>query len=171
MTLRSLFPQHNLIGRRHACRLFAFLESKRAIAILRHSSIRKMDSADLQKYHRCRGLGNHHGSDPLLTVHFALGLGEVYLKLPSHSDWRSRASLVGLSSPVLSAGLWVVALAVARAKDWHTTVPAMQHFIVVGILIPIAGMLVGLFGRPRLILSIVPASLGAVLFWFGTTLP
>ncbi len=45
--------------------------------ILRHSSIRKMDSAGWQKYHRCRGLGNHHGSDPLLTVHFALGLGEV----------------------------------------------------------------------------------------------
>jgi hypothetical protein len=128
-----------------------------------------MDSAGWQKYHRCRGLGNHHGSDPLLTVHFALGLVR-YLKLPNRSDWRSRASLVGLSSPVLSAGLWVVAFAVARAKDWHTTVPAMQHFIVLGILIPIVGMLVGLLGRPRLILSIVPASLGAVLFWFGTTL-
>ncbi len=108
----------------------------------------------------------------ILCSPFILLWGWVrYLKLPSRSDWRSRASLVGLSSPVLSAGLWVVALAVARAKDWHTTVPAMQHFIVVGILIPIAGMLVGLFGRPRLILSIVPASLGAVLFWFGTTLP
>src|SRR6266481_4932979 len=47
------------------------------MGILRHSSIWKMDSAGWQKYHRCRGLGNHHGSDPLLTVHFALGLGEV----------------------------------------------------------------------------------------------
>jgi len=31
--------------------------------------------------------------------------------------------------------------------------------------------LVGFAGRPRLILAIVPASIGTVLFWFATTLP
>ena len=37
--------------------------------------------------------------------------------------------------------------------------------------IPILGMLVGLAGKPRLILSIVWASLATVLLWYGITLP
>jgi hypothetical protein len=40
-----------------------------------------------------------------------------------------------------------------------------------GVWTAIAGILIGLAGRPRLILAIVPACIGAVFFWFGTTLP
>jgi len=94
-----------------------------------------------------------------------------YLQVPTRSDWRSRASLAGLSAPLLSVGIWAVMLLLARTKEWHTSSPAMQHAIRLGIWIPILGMLIGLAGRPRLILAIVPTCIASVLFWYGTTLP
>jgi hypothetical protein len=33
------------------------------------------------------------------------------------------------------------------------------------------GMLVGFWGRPKLILAVVPIAIGTTLFWFFTTLP
>ena len=94
-----------------------------------------------------------------------------YLRLRQASDWRLRASVVGLAAPLVSVGLWVVMIVVARANEWHTSNSAVHPLITVGMWIPLVGMLVGFVGRPRLILAIVPASIGTVLFWFGTTLP
>jgi len=37
--------------------------------------------------------------------------------------------------------------------------------------IPITGMLLGFWGRPKLVLAIMPVAVGAMLFWFFTTLP
>jgi hypothetical protein len=88
-----------------------------------------------------------------------------YLDVQPRSDWRSRASFVGLSSPILSG------LLLTWAKNWHSPAPTMRYVTMVGVWIPVVGMLVGLAGRPRLILAIVPASIGAVLFWVTTTLP
>ena len=95
----------------------------------------------------------------------------TYLRIPTRSDWRSRVTLAGLSAPLLSVGLWMATLLLARIEGWHTSNPAIQRLITVGIWIPIIGMLVGLAGSRRLILAIVPASVATVLFWYGTTLP
>ena len=53
--------------------------------------------------------------------------------------------------------------------------PKGEHLIAVfsltGMGIAVIGMIVGLIGRPRLILAIVPASVGVLFFWIGSTLP
>ena len=94
-----------------------------------------------------------------------------YFRFPTRSDWRSHASLVGLAAPVLSVGVWAVMLILAWEMQWRTSTPALAHLITVGVWIPIVGMMVGLAGRPILILAIVPSSIGTVLFWYSTTLP
>jgi hypothetical protein len=94
-----------------------------------------------------------------------------YLKLPVRSDWRSRASAFGLSAPILSVAIWVMTLLLARITHLSTSAPLIRHFTAIGICIPALGLLVGLAGRPLLILAIVPSSAGAILFWYGTTLP
>ena len=95
-----------------------------------------------------------------------------YLKVPPFSDWRSRASLVGLSVPILSVVLWCVMLLVVSGKGLHGPTRSENHLIAMaGFWLPLGGMLVGLAGRPRLILAIVPASIGTMFFWFATTLP
>ena len=94
-----------------------------------------------------------------------------YFRLRQASDWHLRASAIGLAAPPLSVGLWVMMLVVARANEWHTSNPVIHRLITVGMWIPLVGMLVGFVGRPRLIFAIVSASIGTVLFWFGTALP
>jgi hypothetical protein len=107
-----------------------------------------------------------------LTSPFILLWGWMkYFQSPIRSDWRSRASLVGLSSPIVSFVIWTATLAIALNKGWHTPNPAVQRFITVGVWIALIGMLIGLAGRPRLILAIVSGCIGVVLFWFGTTVP
>ena len=91
-----------------------------------------------------------------------------YWQMPNSSDWRSRASLVGLTAPILSVGAWSAALLLAR---FHVASPAIHRLTTVGIWVPALGLVIGLFGRPRLLLAIIPSSIGTVLFWFGTTLP
>jgi hypothetical protein len=84
--------------------------------------------------------------------------------------------LIGLSAPLLSGVLWLALLTLAPVLAGSYELgtpypPAIQHVIRVGAWIPIIGMFIGLAGRPILILSIVPSSIGAVLFWYATTLP
>jgi hypothetical protein len=108
-----------------------------------------------------------------LSTPFVLIWGWVkYLRIPVRSDWRSQASLVGLSSPLISGLIWIVALILARTKELHNSTPTMDHLIRAGILIPTVGMVCGVH-RVDLILipQITIASAGAVLFWFATTLP
>jgi hypothetical protein len=113
----------------------------------------------------------------VLISPFVLVWGWVrYLRVPNRSDWRSRASLIGLSAPLLSGVVWAALLTLAPALAWGykpgTPHPQLvERLITVGAWIPIVGMLVGLAGRPLLILAIVPSSIGAVLFWYTTTLP
>lgn len=79
--------------------------------------------------------------------------------------------MVGLSAPILSVALWVVALLVAHRTGVHTSDPVIRHLIGVGGLwTPLLGMLIAFAGQRRLLWAIVPASVGTVLFWFGTTL-
>jgi hypothetical protein len=63
-------------------------------------------------------------------------------------------------------------LLMARGKGWGTSTPPVEHIVTMaGFWVPLAGMVVGLAGRPKLILAIVPASLGTMFFWVATTLP
>lgn len=95
-----------------------------------------------------------------------------YFKAPPYSDWRSRASLVGLSVPVPSAAVWCVMLLVVWGNGLHGPTRSVNHLIVIaGFWFSLVGMLIGLAGRPKLILAIVPASIGTMFFWFATTLP
>ncbi len=94
-----------------------------------------------------------------------------FLKLPARSDWRSRASLVGISAPILSVALWAFALLLARTLGWDTSNRTIQHLVTIGVWIPVIGAVIGLVGRPLLLLAIIPASFGVVFFWVMTTLP
>jgi hypothetical protein len=94
-----------------------------------------------------------------------------FLKIPTRTDWRSRASLVGISAPLLSIALWPFALLMARSMGWGTSSSTIQHLSTIGVWIPVIGTAIGLAGRPLLLLAIIPGSFGAVFFWFATTLP
>jgi hypothetical protein len=107
-----------------------------------------------------------------LLAPFILLWGWVkHFQTPDRSGWRFHASFVGLSAPVLSVVLWVVSLLAARGMGWHTSDPVVRRLIGVGGLwIPTLGTVVGLAGQRHSLWAIVPASVAAVLFWFGTTL-
>ncbi|HTC92194.1 MAG TPA: hypothetical protein VK699_01935 [Terriglobales bacterium] len=94
-----------------------------------------------------------------------------YIKLPTHSDWRSRASLVGLAAPLLSLAVWGMMAVVASINSLNTSSATTERMISVGVWIPLLGMLVSLAGRPRLIPATVPTCIATVFFWIGTTLP
>ena len=103
---------------------------------------------------------------------FVLTWGWIrYLQLPDRSDWRSRASLVGLSAPLASVAIWAVMLVVAGVKGLDSSTKPIVRMAIVGITTALLGMLIGLAGRPRLILAIVPSCIAAALFWIGTTMP
>jgi len=57
----------------------------------------------------------------------------TYLRIPAGLDWRSRASLTGLSAPLLSVGLWVVMLSLIRLNHWDSPNPATQRILAWGV--------------------------------------
>ncbi len=107
----------------------------------------------------------------IIASPFILAWGWVkFYKMPELSHWRSIASAIGLASPILSGIVWIALGFAARAYHLSDT-PTGYWFVKVGVWIALGGMIVGLAGRPRLIPFIIPACIGAALFWFGTTLP
>lgn len=94
-----------------------------------------------------------------------------YIRIPNHSSWRLHASVVGLSAPLLSVVLGVADRMLAHPIIGPNSFTPAPHLSAAVVRIPILGMLIGLAGRPRLIVPIVWASVGTVLFWYGTTLP
>ena len=97
-----------------------------------------------------------------------------YRQAPNHSEWRARASLVGLTAPVASFALWLLGLLLAWRIGWPaSTSDPMQHRITTGgaIWIPAVCLVAGIVGRPKLIPFVFQTSVGIVLFWFATTLP
>ena len=62
-----------------------------------------------------------------------------FLKIPTRTDWRSRASLVGISAPLLSIALWAFALLLARSMSWDTANSTIQHLTTIGVWIPVIG--------------------------------
>lgn len=95
-----------------------------------------------------------------------------YLNAGHRSDWSSRASLVGLFAPVVSILYAQVLLLVVWKTGKSISSPPLDRWFFGGaLLIPLTGMIIGSFGRPKLILAVVPAAIGTMLFWFFTTLP
>ncbi len=79
------------------------------------------------------------------------------------------ASLLGMLGPILSVVVWVIGIVVANVNaPYHRILP---KFVAIGTWIPIIGTLIALVGRPKIAIATFLASVGAVLFWFGTTLP
>jgi len=84
------------------------------------------------------------------------------------TGWRKRVTLLSLALVSLVVLLWPVMVALTRRADdvawiesWHR--PVFRTLIV--------ALLLGLFGRPRLILPIVVACVGAAIFWMVSTMP
>ena len=96
----------------------------------------------------------------------------AYFKAGHLSDWPSRASLAGLFAPIVSILYAQVLLVVVWKTGKSISAPPVESWFFVGAVgIPAMGMLIGLWGRPKLILAIVPIAVGTMLFWFFTTLP
>ncbi len=84
------------------------------------------------------------------------------------TGWRKRVTLLALSLVSLVVLLWPVMVAVSpRADDvdwiesWHR--PVFRTLLV--------ALVLGLFGRPRLILPIAVACVGTAVFWLISTMP
>jgi hypothetical protein len=90
-------------------------------------------------------------------------------------SWRNRATLISLSLVTLAIVLWPVLLAL---EPEHRTVESLDHlyewvniwtkYVLRTLLV---ALVVGLFGRPRLILPISLACIGTGLFWIVATAP
>jgi hypothetical protein len=79
-------------------------------------------------------------------------------------------SFIGLMGATVSIGLWVMVLLVARMLGLGTRHPLISVTIRLGEILPLLGAIVCFFGRRRLIIPIILASVGSSLFWWGTTL-
>ena len=84
------------------------------------------------------------------------------------TGWRKRVTLLALALVSLVVLLWPVMVALApRADDvgwiesWHR--PIFRTLVV--------ALVLGLFGRPRLILPIAVACVGTAAFWMVSTMP
>jgi hypothetical protein len=93
------------------------------------------------------------------------------------SGWRGRVTLASLVLISLAVLLWPVMMVLMPAADWvsgagvgHQVQWVYARAGVASILL-LAALLLGLFGRPRLILPIVVACIGAGLFWLFSTMP
>jgi len=94
-----------------------------------------------------------------------------YFKLPARADWRTRASLVGLSAPLASIAIWILAVFIGQFAANSAVRLLISDIKIAGVCVPLVGLVVGFAGRPRLILAIVPTCLAAMLFWYVTTMP
>lgn len=92
-------------------------------------------------------------------------------------SWRNRISVFSLSLVSLVAASWPIMLGLMPHADWGTGAGVGHqmdwveawHKPVLRILL--ASMIVGLFGRGRLIIPIVMGGVGIGLFWLVSTMP
>lgn len=93
------------------------------------------------------------------------------------TGWRSRATLLSLTLVSLAGLLWLFTMINPPDANWATGagvghqlawVYARARFGLAGLLL---AFLISLFGRPRLILPITVACVGAGVFWIVSTMP
>jgi hypothetical protein len=102
-------------------------------------------------------------------VGFLYGCWLYWTESQQSRSLRLRFSLVGLSAVAVSFAGWLVLVIVANVLGLHSSDGPIRRAIGLGALLPLLGMVVSFFGRPRFILPIALASVGTVLFWIGTT--
>jgi hypothetical protein len=92
-------------------------------------------------------------------------------------SWRRRATLLSLVLVSLAILLWPVIMALKPGADWGTGTGVGYQVAWVyartrtALCILLIALLLGLFGRPRLIFPIVLACTGTGLFWLFSTMP
>jgi hypothetical protein len=91
--------------------------------------------------------------------------------------WRTRTTLVSLLLVSLVVLLWPVMVVLAPRADWASGggvghqiewIEAWHKPVLRSLLV---AFVLGLFGRPRLILPIAVACVGTALFWLASTAP
>lgn len=94
-----------------------------------------------------------------------------------NASWRNRVSVIALTLISLVAVLWAVMMGLMPRADWGTGVgvdyqmawvEAWHRPVLRGLL---GALILGLFGRARLILPIVMGCVGVGLFWVVSTAP
>jgi hypothetical protein len=87
-------------------------------------------------------------------------------------SWQNWVSITSLGLVTVAGLLWFPAALFASRNGWASEhVRTVQAWSGIAVLICAAALVLSLFGKPRLILPIVVACLGAASFWIGTTIP
>ena len=103
--------------------------------------------------------------------------GWFYLARQHDSSWRNRVSMISLSLLSIMTALWPIMLALMPRGDWSTGAGvARQMDWVEGWHKPVlrtllAAIILGVFGRARLIGPILIGGVGIGLFWLLSTAP
>lgn len=127
-------------------------------------------------------------SDLVQALILAIGLagmaGFVYawfflwkVSVESGLRWREWVSLTALGLASLAVILWCVTLPFTPAANWGTgegvdhQIRFVEAWTKLSVRICAAGLVIGLAGRPRLILPVSFACVGTALFWIMSTIP
>ena len=93
------------------------------------------------------------------------------------SGWRGRVTLASLVLISLAVLLWPAMMVLMPAADWGSGA-GVGHQVRwvyaragVALILLLAALVLGLFGRPRLILPIAVACIGSGVFWLMSTMP
>ena len=92
-------------------------------------------------------------------------------------SWRNRIAVVSLVLVSLAVLSWPAMAMLAPKVDWVTYVGAQRQldwvdaWEKVALRTLLGALVLGLFGRPRLILPIAVACVGTALFWIFSTMP
>lgn len=93
------------------------------------------------------------------------------------SDWRSRLTFLSLALVSLVVLLWPAMMVLMPRADWGSGVGVghqmdwVKAWERVAFRTLSAALVLGLFGRPRLILPIAVACVGTAMFWLFSTMP
>jgi hypothetical protein len=115
----------------------------------------------------------------VLLAPFGLIYGWVCYFTPASNEirgWRNRATLVSLTLTSVVLLLWPVMMALMPAADWRSGAEMGHQVQWVGLRVKVAfrvlltALILGLLGRPRLILPLVVGCTGTGLLWLFTAL-
>ena len=89
------------------------------------------------------------------------------------AGWRSRATLLSLVLVSLAVLLWPAMMVLVPGADWRIGkgVGHEVQWARFAFGLSLMALVLGLFGRPRLILPITLACIGTGVFWIMSTLP
>jgi len=125
-------------------------------------------------------IGNMIGILLVLLTPVALIYAWVCYFTPADKEprgWRSRATFLSLALASLAGVLWLEMMTWLPGADWRTGA-GVGHQVAweyartraaLGVLL--LAFVLNLFGRPRLILPIALACIGAAAFWLFSTMP